>query len=91
MGACQYQIRAFFLLLAAAFCWSASINSKLSFTKVDRTIDVSSQLVKVSLDISLENGDSVALSDFVLSIDPEHVEHLAYVGATVTFLYFISK
>lgn len=73
----------FLLLLTLTFCSSSSINDKLVVSKVSRTIDVSTQLVKVSLELSLENTDSAEVNFFLLSIDPNYIGHLAYVGASI--------
>lgn len=63
---------------------SASINDKLVVNKVDRTIDISSQLAKVGLDIALENTGSEPATSFLVAVDSMLASHLAYASASVS-------
>jgi oligosaccharyltransferase complex subunit alpha (ribophorin I) len=46
---------------------------------VERKIDISTHLVKVTTSITVEGSET----DYVVNIDPEFVKHLAYIGATI--------
>lgn len=49
-------------------------------SKIDRIIDLSSQLVKVTERIHIEDQN---LGAYIIKIDPSHKEHLAYIDATI--------
>ena len=69
-----------------------TINEKLVLKKVDRTIDISSQLAKIVLDVTLENTGAEACNNFLLAIDSKLSDHLAFAGASVRFilLYYLA-
>ena len=73
------------------FVWEfsscATVNDKLTVSKVDRTIDISSQLARVSLEITIENGSPEAVQSFLIGIDPEHASHLAFASASVSIIF----
>ena len=82
-------IRKTIFWLAALLACSLSanqdkINDSLVNVKVERKIDISSQLVKVNSAITLENGGSGAVKSFLVAAEPALVDHLAYVGASVS-------
>jgi len=60
-----------------------SINPDLVVKSCDRTIDLTSQLVKMNHKLSLENKGQGAVKSFLFSIDPALSEKVAHVGATV--------
>ena len=60
------------------------INSGLVNVKVERKVDVSSQLIKISNSISLENGGSGAVKSFLIAVEPKLVDHISFVGASVS-------
>ena len=81
----------FFFTLVWEFNSSAIINDKITVTKVDRTIDISSQLARVGLEITVENGGSDSVNSFLIGIDSKHASHLAFASASVSvfYLYFL--
>ncbi len=79
----------FLLLITLTFCNASSVNEKLLVSKVSRTIDASSQLVKVNLELALENTDSSGVNSFLLCVDPEFTGHLAYIGAHVSIRFLL--
>lgn len=60
-----------------------SVNSDLVLNKVERGIDVSSHLIKISTSITIENTGKTTANHFVYVLDPYLQNHEAYVGATV--------
>lgn len=79
MPQCSFKI----LLLVLFFCGLSSSDSNVNVKKVDRTIDLTSQLIKVNAAITLENKGSNALSSFLVASDPETKGKLAYISAKV--------
>ncbi|XP_022099893.1 dolichyl-diphosphooligosaccharide--protein glycosyltransferase subunit 1-like [Acanthaster planci] len=57
------------------------INTDLVNSNVERTIDLVSQLVKISSIISLRNDGSSAVKSFLLAVDAKRAQHLSYLGA----------
>lgn len=51
--------------------------------KVDRVIDISSQIVTITCTISVENRDKVDAKDYIIQIDGDHVSHVAFLEATL--------
>ncbi|CAI9717890.1 dolichyl-diphosphooligosaccharide--protein glycosyltransferase subunit 1-like [Octopus vulgaris] len=60
-----------------------SVNSDLVLNKVERGIDVSSHLIKISTSITIENTGKTTANHFVYVLDPYLQNHEAYVGATL--------
>ena len=54
----------------------------LTIQNVDRTIDISSQLVQTTNKLRIENTGSSPAKFFIFTIEPEMKEHLSYIGAT---------
>ncbi|XP_030855983.1 dolichyl-diphosphooligosaccharide--protein glycosyltransferase subunit 1 [Strongylocentrotus purpuratus] len=79
-------------LFAAALCLlvavtaakpsKSSINPDLINAKVERTVDVASQLVKISTLVTLENGGKSSAGSFVVALDSSLIDNLAFLGAT---------
>lgn len=67
----------FFILLAILYC---QVANAIVNTKIDRIIDLSSQLVKITDRIQIEDN-SVGL--YTILIDPSHRERLAHIEATI--------
>lgn len=57
-------------LLAASMAATDSINKDLVVTSCDRTIDMSTQLVKMSHKLVIQNNGQGAVKSFLFSIDP---------------------
>ena len=77
------------LLVFVEFCYSVSINDKIVINNVARTLDLTSQLARVTLDITLQNTGSSSVNNFHLAVDPEDSNHLAFAGATVSIYKYI--
>jgi len=61
-----------------------SINKDLVVKSCDRTIDLSTQLVKINQKLSLSNtGSGGAIKSFLFSVEPEAKDKVTYIGATV--------
>ncbi|KOB68629.1 Dolichyl-diphosphooligosaccharide--protein glycosyltransferase subunit 1 [Operophtera brumata] len=74
----------FFLLYLAINSNSANVDniaSELKFKNVDRTIDVTSQLVKIVSKITLENTGKSPVKNFLLAVEASAKNNLAYIGA----------
>ncbi|XP_077581682.1 dolichyl-diphosphooligosaccharide--protein glycosyltransferase subunit 1 isoform X1 [Stigmatopora nigra] len=69
---------AFLLLLAAAHCSATLVNDE-----VKRTVDLSTHLAKITVDIVLSNHARYDVQSFILTVDPELYPHMAYIGASV--------
>ncbi|CAL8336651.1 unnamed protein product [Merluccius merluccius] len=70
------------LLLAALQSGSAAADGLVN-EEVKRTVDLSSHLAKVSVEVLLSNPGPGAVHSFTLAVEPELAPHLAYVGASV--------
>ncbi|KAK8747795.1 hypothetical protein OTU49_016611 [Cherax quadricarinatus] len=72
------------LLVVAAGAAAAtydSINRDVINKKVDRKLDISSQLLKITNKITLENGGSGAVRSFLLAFTRQEKENLSYLNA----------
>lgn len=58
-----------------------SINVDLVVKNVARSIDLASQLVKMSHKITLQNNGKGAVKSFLYTVEPEMKESLSYIGA----------
>ncbi|AES74109.2 putative dolichyl-diphosphooligosaccharide--protein glycotransferase [Medicago truncatula] len=62
---------------------SSHVLSDLILTKVDRRIDLSSQIVRTTTTLKVENAGSDIVSEILLTFPDNHVKHLAYLSATL--------
>lgn len=62
---------------------AATISPDLVVKSCDRTVDLSSQLVKMSFKLTLENKGQEPVKTFLFSLDPELKPKVAFIGATV--------
>lgn len=58
-----------------------SVNPDIAVKSVDRSIDLASQLVKVSHKITLHNNGKGAVRSFLFAVEPEVKDSLSYIGA----------
>jgi oligosaccharyltransferase complex subunit alpha (ribophorin I) len=58
-----------------------SVNLDLVVKNVDRSVDLSSQLAKMSHKITLQNNGKGAVKSFLYAVEPEVRESLSYIGA----------
>ena len=74
-------------LLILFFCAGAlaleAINKDLSVSNVDRTIDMASQLVKMSTKLTLSNGGQSPVKSFHYTVDENVLDKVSFIGATV--------
>lgn len=70
----------FFLLFTVFFNkgYCELVNSKL-----DRNIDIASQLVKVLIKLTLENTGKSPVSSFLYALEPDTKPNLSFIGASV--------
>ena len=61
----------------------ASGSASVVIKKAERTIDISSQLIKVNAIITYENNDANPISSILFSSDPEWKGDLSFIGAKV--------
>ncbi|XP_001636562.2 dolichyl-diphosphooligosaccharide--protein glycosyltransferase subunit 1 [Nematostella vectensis] len=76
-----------FVLLTACYIFTltpvdADINHDLVLSKASRKIDLSSQLVKVSTSITLDNGGNQPVDSFHFAVDPSVADNLALLSAS---------
>lgn len=80
----RLQFCVFFVLYLAISSNSVNVDniaSELKLKNVDRTIDVSSQLVKIVSKITLENTGKSPVKNFLLAVEASAKNNLAYIGA----------
>lgn len=68
-------------IIGAALC--ATINPDLTVKSLDRTIDLTTQLVKVGHKVVLENKGKSPVKSFLFAVDASLANKVAHVGATV--------
>lgn len=56
--------------------------------KVERKVDLSSQLVQISTSVTVENTGSSAVNSYVFGLDPIMENSLAFAGASVSIILF---
>jgi len=72
------------LVVSGGFAAFDSINKDLVVKSCDRTIDLTSQLVKINQKLSLSNsGSSGAIKTFLFSLEEAAKGKVSYIGATV--------
>ncbi|XP_014669054.1 PREDICTED: dolichyl-diphosphooligosaccharide--protein glycosyltransferase subunit 1-like [Priapulus caudatus] len=74
----------FSIAVLLSLCWTANqdqIVDSLVISKVDRDIDLTSQLVKISHTISLENNGKTGVRSFLFAVEPSSGNHLSFIGA----------
>ncbi|XP_071520803.1 dolichyl-diphosphooligosaccharide--protein glycosyltransferase subunit 1 [Panulirus ornatus] len=69
------------MLLAASSATYDSINKDLINKKIERKVDIASQLVKITNKITLENGGSGAVKSFLLTLTRAEKDNLSYISA----------
>lgn len=78
-----------FALSALLFCGlgtvlcADSINVDIVNTKVQRTIDLTSHLAKISSRITVENGGKTGIRSYLLDIDQSLASSISFVGASL--------
>ena len=70
-------------MLTAALVAAEEPNSRILITRSARVVDISSQLVNQTVDITIQNEGDSAAGHFLYSIDGSLAPHLAYISARV--------
>lgn len=76
------------LLLAFVIFVQAQLNAQLIVTKVDRSIDLTSQLVKVSSQVTIKNSGSGSTNDVLIAIEEQQLQYLSYFEVAVSVFPF---
>ena len=71
--------------IAGAFALEA-VSKDVIVTNVDRSIDLASQLVKISSKLTVSNVGKSPIKSIHFTVDENAVDKVAFVGATVTVL-----
>lgn len=66
---------------AVIFCVQSAIDVEIENKNVDRTIDLTSQLVKISYKITLEHKAKKPISSYLFMVPAEERERLAFISA----------
>lgn len=61
-----------------------SINADVVNTRVQRTIDLTTHLVKISSRITVENTGKSGIRSYLIAVEPSLARTLSFVGATVS-------
>ncbi|XP_046961692.1 dolichyl-diphosphooligosaccharide--protein glycosyltransferase subunit 1 [Vanessa cardui] len=80
----KLQFSGLLLLFIAIQCGSLNvdtISSDIRIKNVDRSIDISSQLVKITSKVTLENTGKVPVKNFLLSVEGGAKNNLAFISA----------
>lgn len=77
------------ILLLLVSCFSLGY-AEIVNNKVDRNIDIASQLVKVTVKLTLENTGKSPVSAFHYALEPDTKPYLSYFGASVSGKEFIA-
>jgi oligosaccharyltransferase complex subunit alpha (ribophorin I) len=72
------------LILLCLFCFYSSAYGNIVNVKVDRNIDIATQLVKLTVKLTLENTGKSPVSSFLYVLEPDTKSNLAYFGASQT-------
>ncbi|XP_071441704.1 dolichyl-diphosphooligosaccharide--protein glycosyltransferase subunit 1 [Hetaerina americana] len=75
------------VLFQIVFAIPEAINKDLKVVNVERSLDMTSQLLKASHKITLENSGVNAIRSFIFSVEPEIAKKLSYIGASATDTY----
>lgn len=71
------------LLAALAAAASGQQTADVANKKVERIVDISTQLVTITCRITIENNGNAPLTQYLFSIDDNHRDRLAYISAFV--------
>ncbi|XP_023945584.2 dolichyl-diphosphooligosaccharide--protein glycosyltransferase subunit 1 [Bicyclus anynana] len=79
----KLQFCVLFLVYVASQCGGANVDvvsSAITVKNVDRTIDISSQLVKINSKITFENTGKSPVKSFLLAVESSSKSKLAFIG-----------
>jgi len=80
----RFQLGIFVLFGLVATCCTAnqaSVNSDIVLSNVDRTVDISTHLPKISSVITVGNTGKGAVKSFLFAVDPNLSDDVSFVGA----------
>lgn len=80
----RFYLTIFFVLYVTIFSKSANvdtISSDIKLKNVDRTIDISSQLVKITSKITFENTGKSAIKNFLIAVEESAKKNIAFIAA----------
>lgn len=83
-------MRYFYLFIFLAV-WFNNGHSELVNSKLDRNIDIASQLVKILIKLTLENTGKSPVSSFLYALEPNSKPNLSFIGASVSIKKFASE
>jgi Ribophorin I. len=78
-----------FLIIKCNGATFDSVNPDITVKSVDRSIDLASQLVKISHKITLHNNGKGAVKSFLFAVEPEAKDSLSYIGAQASTVHSI--
>lgn len=74
-----------FILLFAHFCTSADVIDKdVVITNVDRSVDITTQIVKITSKITLSNKGKNPVAFFLFAVEPETKSHVSFLSCSTT-------
>ena len=79
------------LMLLSAVVSVDVINKDLINKKIERNIDIASQLIKIQTKITLENAGKAAAKSFLYTIERSLKANLCFLGATVILCIYIRQ
>ena len=88
---CVLGLLGFVLVLGRGAAGEDVINADLVNVRVQRTVELSSHLPKISTRITLENTAKSAIKYFLIAIDPQISGNLSFIGAAVSIKYNIVR
>lgn len=78
-----WRLAVVFLILAARCLAQEEVSKDITVLRMARELDLTSQLVKQKVSITLQNIGVKPVASFLYAVDPVLAEKLAYVGAQV--------
>ncbi|CAM6031863.1 unnamed protein product, partial [Sphagnum compactum] len=72
------------LLGLTCICTASQVDSEIQNKNVDRTIDISSQLVKINYKITLEHKQGKPISNYIFVLPENERNHLAFISVKDT-------
>ena len=78
-----------FLAIASAAAKVEVPNADVSVTSLERTLDMSSQLVKSSVKATLVNGGAKPVKTLHWAVDPTYAGHVTHIAASVRRTAFV--
>lgn len=74
----------YFLSIVSCSLSQETINKDVVNNKVERSVDISAQIVKIIAKITLENAGKTPVVHFLFALEPDTKDHLAFINAYAT-------